>query len=49
MGAVNLGKSRIEAMLKVLDVEGAVQPRRHDAGRACPAATGTTTATATRT
>jgi ATP-dependent DNA helicase RecQ len=25
MGAVNLGKSRIEAMLKVLDVEGAVQ------------------------
>ena len=24
MGAVNLGKARIEAMLKVLDVEGAV-------------------------
>ena len=25
MGQVNLGKSRVEAMLKVLDVEGAVQ------------------------
>ena len=29
MGAVNLGKTRIEAMLKVLDVEGAVAPRGH--------------------
>ena len=33
MAAVNLGKGRIEAMLKVLDVEGAVAPRRHRAGR----------------
>ncbi len=49
MGAVNLGKSRIEAMLKVLDVEGAVHAQRARAGRACPAATGPTTASATRT
>ena len=32
MAEVNLGRGRVEAMLKVLDVEGAVAARRHRAG-----------------
>ena len=46
MAVVNLGMGRIEAMLKILDVEGAV---RQDGSRwrSSPARTGTTTATAT--
>ena len=49
MGVVNLGKGRIEAMLKVLDVEGAVTRDGHALGARRRAATGATTATATRT
>ena len=49
MGAVNLGKGRIEAMLKVLDVEGAVSRNGTRWTRVNPAATGSTTATATPT
>ena len=48
MGAVNLGKARIEAMLKVLDVEGAVDPRRHALDARARTPTGPTTASATR-
>ena len=43
---VNLGRGRIEALLKVLDVEGAVQPRRLALG-ARPARRGSTTRRAT--
>ena len=44
---VNLGLGRLEAMLKVLDVEGAVDARRARAGAACRAAAGATTPSAT--
>ena len=48
MGAVNLGKTRIEAMLKVLDVEGAVA-REGTKWVRVPGSDGATTATATPT
>ena len=48
MGAVNLGKARIEAMLKVLDVEGAVTRDGTQLDARAPAPTGPTTASATR-
>ena len=38
-GVVNLGRARIEAMLKVLDVEGAVDARRQPLGAAARART----------
>ena len=47
IGVVNLGRGRLEAMLKVLDVEGAVRARRHALGRASAGATGPTTPSAT--
>ena len=43
---VNLGRGRIEALLKVLDVEGAVE-RHGTTGGGAPAPTGPTTPSAT--
>ncbi len=47
MAVVNLGMGRIEAMLKILDVEGAVRATAR-AGSSFRARTGPTTPSATR-
>ena len=47
-GVVNLGRGRIEAMLKVLDVEGAVDARRQPLGAPARRGVDATTPTATR-
>ena len=49
MAEVNLGRGRIDALLKVLDVEGAVRARRQRAGRrVAGSGLGATTPSATR-